>query len=176
MLSKGEKLQKVILSLFPPGIAWDNSRIEKISKIIANEFEKIDIRCDQLETEIDPKTSDFLFDRWRSLFLLEDEISNLTLEQQKAIVETRLTDIGENNASIFFEYIKAFDANIKPEENRYRAFRTGSGTMGKPIYDESWEWVLVLKNFPMESGSPNRSIVEKIEERSQSHLIIHYES
>jgi uncharacterized protein YmfQ (DUF2313 family) len=93
-------------ALMPRGLAWAITQTSKLSLLLrawADEFARVDLRCEDLVNEVDPRTTIELLSDWERVAALPDPCVTIdqTIAQRQAALESKLTMIGGQSRAYF---------------------------------------------------------------------------
>lgn len=93
-------------ALLPRGMAWSRSLTSNLTALLqawADEFFRIDVRCDELINEADPRSTTELLLDWERVAGLPDVCVTIdqSIEQRRAALVSKLTMIGGQSRAYF---------------------------------------------------------------------------
>ena len=93
-------------ALLPRGLAWAKQQTSVLTLLLlawADELARVDLRCDDLANEADPRTTSELLLDWERVAGLPDICVTIdqSLEQRRAALESKLTMIGGQSRAYF---------------------------------------------------------------------------
>jgi len=95
-------------ALMPRGIAWAITQTSKLSGLLlawSDEFARVDLRCEDLVNEVDPRTTIELLSDWERVAGLPDPCVTIdqTTAQRQAALESKLTMAGGQSRAYFID-------------------------------------------------------------------------
>lgn len=109
---------KMVWDLFPYGLAWPRKQgvLDKLVDGIASELSNAEERKAQLISEMDPRSSNEMFNEWESLWGLPDECSpdDITLFRRRGALISKITGIGDMRPAYYLgiAYELGYDAEL----------------------------------------------------------------
>jgi len=102
-----------LTQLLPPGIAWPrdpNSELGQLLLAWAQEFARLDQRCDDLMNEIDPRTTEEMLPDWERFTGLPDPAipAPTTIEGRQIALCARLLSRGDPRPATFIAMAETF--------------------------------------------------------------------
>lgn len=99
-------------ALLPRGLAFSQAPLSTLSKLLnawADEFARVDLRCGDLATEADPRTTAELLADWERVAALPDVCVTITqtIEQRRAALVSKLIKTGGQSRAYFIELATA---------------------------------------------------------------------
>lgn len=93
-------------ALLPRGLAWATAALSRLTGLLqawADEFSRIDTRCDELINEADPRVAAELLTDWERVARLPDVCVTIsqTIEQRRSALVSKLTMIGGQSRDYF---------------------------------------------------------------------------
>jgi uncharacterized protein YmfQ (DUF2313 family) len=93
-------------ALLPQGAAWPREGQETLDGLLlalADEFARIDARCDQLMVEADPRTADEMLAGWEGAYGLPDGcvVADPTVPGRRLALHQRVATLGGQSATYF---------------------------------------------------------------------------
>lgn len=128
-------------SLLPRGLAWAKDQTARLAGLLlawADEFARVDARCDDLINEADPRTTSELLPDWERVAGLPDPCAlgvNTTLQERRLALVSKLTMSGGQSIAYFQSIAIAMGYDITIGE--YRPFQCGISQCG---IDTLWDY------------------------------------
>lgn len=99
-------------ALLPRGLAWARSQSSTLALLLlawADEFARVDSRCDDLIDQADPRTTTELLAEWERVAGLPDPCVTIeqTIEQRQSALTSKLTMIGGQSRAYFIAIAEA---------------------------------------------------------------------
>lgn len=98
----------LLQALLPPGAAWQREETAELGKVLlalADEFARVDKRCDDLVAEADPRLTYELLTDWEKVAGLPDPCTGQPdmLEDRRSALLTKLTNVGGQSRQFFID-------------------------------------------------------------------------
>jgi len=98
--------QSQLQALLPRGLAWAKSQSSTLALLLlawADEFARIDLRCEDLINEADPRTTTEMLPEWERVAGLPDPCVTIdqTIEQRRSALVSKLTMTGGQSRAYF---------------------------------------------------------------------------
>lgn len=99
-------------ALLPRGLAWAREQTGVLTRLLlawADEFARVDLRCDELVNEADPRTTFELLADWERVAGLPDNCVTIaqTIEQRRAALVSKLVYAGGQSRAYFIGLAEA---------------------------------------------------------------------
>lgn len=104
-MTAGDYLNQ-LQALLPRGLAWAKSPFGTLTALLqawSDEFARVDVRCDDLINEADPRSTTELLSDWERVAGLPDVCVTIvqTIEQRRAALVSKLTMVGGQSRAYF---------------------------------------------------------------------------
>ena len=116
-----EQYRNLLYSLLPPGDIWKRDTLKIIAKILlglASEFNRLDVRVDDLLTERDSRYVDELLTEFEAEYGIPEEGLDLesTTERRRNVVREKVIAIGDQDPDYFEALATALGYTIDIEQ------------------------------------------------------------
>lgn len=163
-MSTVENYRSMLLSLFPPGLAWPRepgSIVYKFAYGAAEELKRIHDRALQLIEESDPRTTNEMLSDWERALGLPDDCSpeDATTIQRRFEVVQRYKASGGQSRQYFIDFAAALGFTITITE--FRQFEVGRSVVGEALTNGDWvfAWQISAAEFTVFNFSAGLSAV-----------------
>lgn len=128
-------------ALLPQGAAWPrdaDAKMRLLTRGLAEEFARVDMRANDLLSEVLPNTTVQMLDDWERAAGLPDTCvaTGQTLQERRSALLARLTNMGGQSRAFFIELAKYLGFTITITE--FRQFRAGISRAGEPLCGDPW--------------------------------------
>lgn len=141
MAMNGNQHAEQLDALLPQGLAWpreSDARMRALTRGLAEEFSRIDMRGDDLLREVLPNTTVEMLSDWERAAGLPDACvpAGQTLQERRNALLSRLAGTGGQSRAFFIELAAYLGFTITITE--FRQFRAGISRVGDAVYGDDW--------------------------------------
>jgi uncharacterized protein YmfQ (DUF2313 family) len=141
-------------ALLPRGLAWAITQTSTLSMLLrawADEFARVDLRCDQLLDEADPRTTLELLPDWERVAWLPDPcvMIDQSVDQRRAALLSKLTATGGQSRAYFIALAESMGYAGATIDEYLPANCNGNCNDALYSEDDKYAWTL---NLPLSTG------------------------